>query len=80
VGSDRADRWLFPVLDADITLLPAGEQTKLVLAGSYRPPLGVFGATLDKIGLHHVAQATMSALLRKLASELTHDQPPPPRC
>jgi hypothetical protein len=71
---------LFPVLEADITLMPAGEQTKLVLAGSYRPPFGVFGATLDKIVLHHVARATMSSLLRRLADELTHDHPPAPRC
>lgn len=71
---------LFPVLDADITLMPAGEQTKLVLAGSYRPPFGVFGATLDKLVLRHVAQATMSSLLRKLAGELTRDHPPPARC
>ena len=31
---------LFPALDADITLTPAGEQaTRLTLAGAYRPPL-----------------------------------------
>jgi len=35
---------LFPVLDADITLTPAGEQTtRLALAGVYRPPLGRLG-------------------------------------
>lgn len=67
---------LFPVLDADITLMPAGEHTKLVLAGSYRPPLGVIGATLDKIVLHRVATATISSLLRELAHELTKDYPP----
>ncbi len=31
---------LFPALDADITLTPAGEHaTRLALAGAYRPPL-----------------------------------------
>lgn len=35
---------LFPALDADITLTPAGEQaTVLELAGAYRPPLGAAG-------------------------------------
>src|SRR6266568_8349609 len=31
---------LFPVLDADLTIAPAGAGTMLTLAGSYRPPLG----------------------------------------
>lgn len=35
---------LFPALDADITLTPAGQQaTVLELAGAYRPPLGAAG-------------------------------------
>ena len=36
---------LFPVLDADITLTPAGDNATLLrLDGSYRPPLGAAGA------------------------------------
>jgi hypothetical protein len=70
---------LFPVLDADITLMPAGEQTRLVLAGSYRPPLDGAGATLDKIVLHHVATATISSLLRQTAHALTRQHRPGPR-
>ena len=59
---------LFPVLDADITLTPAGQQaTRLALAGSYRAPLGGLGAGLDKAILHRVATATMRALLRNVA-------------
>jgi hypothetical protein len=69
---------LFPVLDAGITLMPAGGQTRLVLAGSYRPPLDGAGATLDKIVLHHLATATISSLLRKTAHALTHEHPPAP--
>ena len=34
---------LFPVLDADLTLAPAGAGTMLTLAGAYRPPLGPLG-------------------------------------
>jgi hypothetical protein len=70
---------LFPVLDADITLMPAGEQTKLALTGSYRPPLDGIGATLDKIALHHLATATISSLLRQIAHALTHEHPPAPQ-
>jgi hypothetical protein len=62
---------LFPVLDADITLTPAGHQaTRLALAGSYRAPLGGLGAGLDKAILNRVATATIRALLRNVADNL----------
>lgn len=62
-----ASSGLFPVLDADISLGPAGEQmTRLSLAGSYRPPLGGFGAGLDKMILNRVASATIGALVRNI--------------
>src|SRR5487761_1099338 len=62
---------LFPVLDADISLLPAGEQkTRLALAGSYRPPLGRLGSGLDKAILNRIATATIRALLRNVADAL----------
>jgi hypothetical protein len=63
---------LFPVLDADITLRPAGESaTRLTLAGAYRAPLGPLGAALDRAILHRVATATVASLLRRMASALT---------
>jgi hypothetical protein len=63
---------LFPVLDADITLTPAGESaTRLTLAGAYRAPLGALGAALDRAILHRVATATVASLLRRTASALT---------
>ena len=62
---------LFPVLDADITLTPAGQQaTRLALAGSYRAPLGGLGAGLDKAILNRVATATIRTLLRNVADSL----------
>ncbi|HEX9537282.1 MAG TPA: hypothetical protein VGA04_03810 [Streptosporangiaceae bacterium] len=63
---------LFPVLDADISLTPAGSQaTRLALVGAYRPPLDGLGATLDKVILHRVAAATIRTLLDRVASALT---------
>ena len=63
---------LFPTLDADIRLLPAGEQTTLlVLSGVYRPPLGLLGAALDRAALHRVAAATIRNFLDRLASHIT---------
>lgn len=62
---------LFPVLDANITLSPEGDRTRLSFAGTYRPPLGRLGAGLDKAILHRVATATIRALLADMASALT---------
>ena len=65
---------LFPVLDADITVTRSGEQTTtLALIGTYRPPLGALGATLDKAILNQVAAATMRALLRDVADTIAPD-------
>jgi hypothetical protein len=62
---------LFPVLDADLLLGPAGlEKTCMTLNGCYRPPLGRLGAGLDRAVLHRVASATIGALLRSSAGEL----------
>jgi hypothetical protein len=62
---------MFPVLDADITLTPAGQQaTRMALAGCYRAPLASLGAGLDKMILNRVATATIRALLRNVADSL----------
>ena len=67
---------LFPVVDGDLTLAPAGPGTaRLVLAGVYRPPLGWLGARLDAAGLHKVADATFSAFLRSVAGTLASPVP-----
>jgi hypothetical protein len=63
---------LYPVLDADITLHPAGEDaTLLTLAGAYRPPLGILGQALDRAILHRVAAATVRNFLSRVAAEIT---------
>jgi hypothetical protein len=62
---------LFPALDADVTVTPAGERTAtLRLAGSYRPPLGALGAALDVAVMHRVAAATIRAFLNRLAAAI----------
>jgi hypothetical protein len=58
---------LFPVLDADITMAPYGESgTLIALAGSYRPPLGLVGAALDRVVLHRVAAATVRRFVNRI--------------
>ena len=70
-------RGLFPVLDADIRLLPTGEQTTLLtLTGAYRPPLGAVGEALDRAILHRVAAATVRNFLSRVAAGIA-GQPGP---
>jgi hypothetical protein len=66
---------LFPVLDANITLAPEGDRTRLSFAGTYRPPLGRLGAGLDKAIMHRVAAATIRVLLADVAGALTTPAP-----
>jgi len=62
---------LFPVLDADVRLTPAGEHvTLLSMAGSYRPPLGSLGQALDRAILHRVADATIRRFVAKVAARI----------
>jgi hypothetical protein len=62
---------LFPVLDADLTLVDFGAQGTLVaLAGVYRPPLGGLGQALDRAVLHRVAVATIKGFLARVAAQL----------
>ena len=67
---------LFPVLDANITISPAGDgAARLTVAGSYRPPLGRLGAGLDRAIMHRVAAATMRCLLQDVAEALVSPAP-----
>lgn len=62
---------LFPVLDADVMLAPAGERvTLMTIAGSYRPPLGSLGEALDRAILHRVAAATIRSFLTQMAAQI----------
>lgn len=62
---------LFPVLDADITLSPDGQDaTVLALAGAYRPPFGVIGAQLDRAIFHRVATATIRSFVTRIADAI----------
>jgi hypothetical protein len=69
---------LFPVLDADLTMTPAGAgQTLLTLNGAYRPPLGGIGAGLDRVVLRRAAAATIGSLLTRIADALASRAPAP---
>jgi hypothetical protein len=68
--------WLFPALDANITLTAACDQsTQVTLTGVYRSPLGALGAGLDWALLHHVAPATIRSLLARMSKALEGTAP-----
>ena len=64
---------LFPALDADIVLSSDGDRTRATLTGTYRPPLGVLGAGLDRLVLRKIAAATMAAFLDEVSGALLAD-------
>jgi hypothetical protein len=61
-----------PVLDADVTVVPAGDQTTLLrFDGAYPAPLGAAGGGPDSIVLHHVASATIRMFAGRIADLIT---------
>lgn len=65
---------LFPVLDANVILMPAGENaSQLALAGAYRPPFAAVGERLDRMLLNRAASATVRSLLRRIAETIAPD-------
>ncbi len=63
---------LFPVLDADLLLSPAGDHlTLLTLTGSYRPPCGRPGDAVDGAVMQQVAVATIRKFLTSMAAAIT---------
>jgi hypothetical protein len=72
---------LFPVLDADLSLTPAGQHSaRLSLAGAYRPPLAALGAGLDRAVVYEVADVTARSLLARVADVLTRPRSRPAPC
>jgi hypothetical protein len=62
---------LFPTLDADIALSPAGEHaTTLTLAGVYRPPPGNLVGELDQVVFRRVADATIQMFVDRIAEAI----------
>lgn len=65
---------LFPVLDANLALIPAGERsTTLDLAGVYRLPPGTWGNGLDPSGLQRFVSATIQGFLGRVAAAIGSD-------
>jgi hypothetical protein len=64
---------LFPALDADLTLTPAGDHTTVfALAGVFRPPPGMADSGLDHQIVCWFAAAAIRVFLARLAAALVH--------
>jgi hypothetical protein len=59
------------MMEAELVLTPLGpDLTHVTFRGSYDPPLSGFGAVLDRIALHRVAESTVRSFLQRLAAAL----------
>ena len=68
-----ADGKLFTTLDADLMLVPAGDQiAALALAGAYRPQPGRTGAGLDRTIVRECAMTAIRSFLTQVACALAH--------
>ena len=68
-----ADGRLFTALEADLMLVPAGDQhTTLALAGGYRPQPGPAGAGLDEMILRRCATVAVRSFVAQVAGALVH--------
>ena len=64
---------LFPALDADIKLTPAGvDATMLAVCGAYRPPLGVLGVGLDRAIMHQAAEVMIQNFTIHIRMAIMH--------
>ncbi len=63
---------LFPALDAILELATSEDPngSRLSIIGRYQPPMATLGQTLDSTVMPRVASATMTAMLREVASQL----------
>jgi hypothetical protein len=69
---------LFPALDADIKLTPAGaDATMLAVNAAYRPPLGVLGAGLDRAIMHQAAEVMIQSFTIHIRMAIIHRPPRP---
>jgi hypothetical protein len=65
---------LFPELNADLILSKVGSHgTTLTLRGTYDSPLGALGRLADRAVLRHVAEATVTDWVERLADALSAD-------
>jgi hypothetical protein len=62
---------LFPRLNADLVISHIGvHRTRIIMDGTYEPPLGPFGRVVDRILLRRIAESTVKSWVDRLAESL----------
>jgi hypothetical protein len=62
---------LFSSVDGHLEVSRLGAtRTHVSLLGNYEPPGGYFGRRADRMGLHHLAEASLRAFLGRVAERL----------
>lgn len=63
--------YLFPRLDADLEIMPLGEDvTQLTFSGRYDPPSRMAGQKLDRQSIHSLAEGTVRSFLNRIGTRL----------
>lgn len=66
---------LFPKLSAELSISHVGpDETRVILDGTYQPPLGTLGKVVDRVLLRRVAESTVKTWVDRLADALAADQ------
>lgn len=66
---------LFPKLSAELSISHVGpDETRVILDGTYQPPLGTLGKVVDRVLLRRVAESTVKTWVDRLAEALAADQ------
>ena len=66
---------LFPRLNADLIVSHAGpDQTRIIMDGTYQPPLGPLGRVVDRVLLRRVAESTVKTWVDRLAESIAARQ------
>ena len=62
---------LFPRLNADLVISHIGvHRTRIIMDGTYEPPLGQIGRVVDRILLRRIAESTVKSWVDRLAESL----------
>lgn len=73
VEADRGPGW-FPVLDAELEVISTADcGVHVALEGEYHPPGGVFGAVVDRAGLHRFADDAIDQFFHAVVGRLRRD-------
>lgn len=71
----RSPGW-FPVMNAKLEIFPLSPtETQVTLSGTYKPPLGALGDTIDAAALHKLAQTSVDSFVREVATYLRRTLP-----